>query len=238
MEVTPVFLQLYESKMMEEGKSITTISMYIRHLRCIYNHAIDAGFIDRKYYPFGRNKYQTKAPINTKKALTMEQIKSVINYNVVEGTNQQMAKDMWLLSYYCNGMNMKDILNLKFKNIDNETISFIRQKTSSTSQASKPIIVALISQAKEIINRWKQDRKNPDDYVFPILKKIMNEDEKHQVKHQFTIMINKYMKRIGADIGYDKPLTTSAARHSYATILKRSGAPLSKGSLAGLVQKS
>ena len=34
------------------------------------------------------------------------------------------------------------------------------------------------------------------------------------------------MKRIGADIGYDKPLTTYAARHSFATILKRSGAPL------------
>ena len=35
------------------------------------------------------------------------------------------------------------------------------------------------------------------------------------------------MKRIGTEIGYDKPLTTYAARHSYATILKRSGAPLS-----------
>lgn len=34
------------------------------------------------------------------------------------------------------------------------------------------------------------------------------------------------MKRIGDDIGYDKPLTTYAARHSYATILKRSGTPL------------
>ena len=34
------------------------------------------------------------------------------------------------------------------------------------------------------------------------------------------------MKLIGEEIGYDKPLTTYAARHSFATILKRSGAPM------------
>jgi integrase len=54
----------------------------------------------------------------------------------------------------------------------------------------------------------------------------MAAEEKQKVKHQFIKTINKYMKRIGADIGYDKPLTTYAVRHSYATILKRSVAPL------------
>ena len=226
IEITPDFLQKYESKMIAEGKSITTISIYLRHLRSIFNKAIDAGFIDRKYYPFGRNKYQTKAPRNIKKSLTIEQIKSIIDYKVAEGTNQQLAKDMWLLSYYCNGMNMKDILNLKFKNIENESIHYLRQKTSSTSHISKPIIVALIPQAIEIINRWKKRKSNADDYVFPVLKKSMTEDEKLMVKNQFIKTVNKFMKRIGTEIGYDKPLTTYAARHSYATILKRSGAPL------------
>ena len=62
--------------------------------------------------------------------------------------------------------------------------------------------------------------------VFPVLKKSMSEEEKLKVKNQFIKTINKYKKKIGKDIGYDKPLTTYAARHSYATILKRSGAPL------------
>ena len=53
----------------------------------------------------------------------------------------------------------------------------------------------------------------------------MTEEEKQQVKHQFIKSINKYMKRIGKEIGYDKPLTTYAARHSFATVIKRSGAP-------------
>jgi hypothetical protein len=33
------------------------------------------------------------------------------------------------------------------------------------------------------------------------------------------------MKLIGEDIGYDKPLTTYAIRHSFETIIKRSSAP-------------
>ena len=227
MEVTSDFLKNYESHMISEGKSVTTISIYIRSLRSIYNQAIDANMVDRKYYPFGKNKYQPKAPRNIKKALTIEQIKSIIDYKVDEGTNQQLAKDMWLLSYYCNGMNIKDIINLRFSNIENDTLYFERIKTASTNQNPKPIVVSLIPQAKEIITRWKQKKRSTDDFVFPVLKKSMTEDEKAKVKHQFIKTINKYMKRIGIGIGYDKPLTTYSARHSYATILKRSGAPLS-----------
>ncbi len=227
MDVTSDFLKNYENYMITESRSVTTISIYVRSLRSIYNQAIDAEMVDRKYYPFGKNKYQPKAPINIKKALTIEQIKSIIDYNVEEGTNQQMAKDMWLLSYYCNGMNIKDIINLRFSNIEKDTLYFERLKTLSTNRNPKPIIVSLIPQAKEIIQRWKQKKRSPDDFVFSIINKSMTEDEKAKVKHRFIKTINKYMKRIGIEIGYDKPLTTYAARHSYATILKRSGAPLS-----------
>ena len=227
LDVTPDFLRIYEGHMTSEGKSVTTISIYIRSLRSIFNEAIDADMVDRKYYPFGKNKYQPKAPRNIKKALTIEQIKSIIDYKVEEGSSQQLAKDMWLLSYYCNGMNIKDIINLRFSNIENDTLYFDRLKTLSTNQNPKPIVVSLITQAQEIIKRWKQKKRSPDDFVFPIIKKSMTEDEKAKVKHQFIKTINKYMKRIGTEIGYDKPLTTYSARHSYAIILKRSGAPLS-----------
>ena len=65
---------------------------------------------------------------------------------------------------------------------------------------------------------------SPYDFIFNVYKKTMTEEEKQQVKHQFIKSINKYMKRIGKEIGYDKPLKTYAARHSFATVIKRSGA--------------
>jgi integrase/recombinase XerD len=65
------------------------------------------GIIDQKYYPFGKNRYQIKAPRNIKKALTIEQINKIINYEVEEGSTQHFARDIWLFSYLCNGMNIK-----------------------------------------------------------------------------------------------------------------------------------
>ena len=41
----------------------------------------------------------------------------------------------------------------------------------------------------------------------------------------FIKTINKYMKIIGEEIGYDKLLITYATRHLFATLLKRSGSP-------------
>ena len=226
IDISPQFLEKYENSMLECGKSITTISMYIRCLRSIYNDAINDGLIERKHYPFGRKKFQPKAPKNIKKALSINQIKTIIEYEVIEGSNQHLARDMWLLSYYCNGMNIKDILNLKFKNILGDSIHYERQKTISTNPSSKPIIVTLIPEAISIINFWKTENSNDNDYVFDVYKNQMSAETKQKIKHQFIKTINKYMKRIGKEIGYDKPLTTYAARHSYATILKRSGAPL------------
>jgi len=57
-------------------------------------------------------------------------------YKVEEGTNQQLAKDMWLLSYYCIGINIKDIINIIFSNIKNDTLYYERLKTLTTNQIS------------------------------------------------------------------------------------------------------
>lgn len=225
-QVNVDLLREYESKLKSEGKSISTIGIYLRHFRAICNKAIEDGIIDRKQYPFGKNKYQIKAPRNIKKALTISQIKSIIDYKVKEGSTQHFVRDIWLFSYLCNGMNVKDIINLKFKNIKEESIQYDRAKTANTVQNPKPIVIALLPQALEIIGRWGVNSTNENDYVFPVIKKGLSELQRQKDKDQFIQTINKYMKLIGEDIGYDKPLTTYAARHSFATVLKRSGTPM------------
>jgi integrase len=115
---------------------------------------------------------------------------------------------------------------LKFKNIKADTIEYDRAKTSRTIQNPKPIVIALLPLAMEIIETWGSQDRVSENYVFPILKDTMNEVQKHEAKYLFLKTINKYMKRIGEEIGYDKPLTTYAARHSFATVLKRSGTPM------------
>ena len=225
-EISVDFLKDYEMYMKKKGISSTTIGIYLRHLRAIFNKAIEANIVDQQLYPFGKNKFQIKSPRNIKKALSLEQIKKIIDYNVKKDSNQQLARDMWVLSYLCNGMNIKDILNLKFKNLKGDTLYFDRSKTSNTIQNPKSIIVSLLPQAIDIIDRWANKHKEEESYLFPVFNKSMTEEQKAKTKHQFIKVINNYMKKIGIEIGFDKPLTTYTARHSFATILKRSGAPM------------
>ena len=134
----------YEHFMVEEsGKSNATVGIYLRSLRAIFNQAVEENEIEKEYYPFGKRKYQIPATKNTKKALTKEQL-SVLFNSKPKLPQQKKAKDFWFFSYACNGMNMKDIALLKYKDIQDGKIEFYRAKTKLTSKANlKPITVYL-----------------------------------------------------------------------------------------------
>ncbi|TCO07034.1 site-specific integrase [Natronoflexus pectinivorans] len=221
-DVTPKFLSKYENWMLENGKSITTIGIYLRSLRSIYNMQN----IDKSIYPFGEgeNKYTIPTGANTKKALSIDEISSIYNYEAPEYSTKEMAKDYWLFLYLSNGMNVKDFCLLKWSNIDDNILSYKREKTKRSRKKGKLIAVALKPETWSIIKKWGQPSITKDAYIFPHLKPGMTaEDEKATIK-QLTKTINKYMKRIAIELKIDKIITTYFARHSFATVLKRSGA--------------
>lgn len=223
-DVTEEFLNKYESWFIAEGNSKTTASIYLRGLRTIMNLAIEEGVIDRAKYPFGKRRYQLPATRNIKKALTLADVGKIQLYkptNSAEG----MAKDYWLFSYYGNGINFKDIALLKYKNIQREFIVLERAKTSRTARTNgKSIAIFILPVIRAIIKRWGNMDRDPESYIFPILNNSRNPADERRLILQFVKTTNKFMKRIGEDLKFDMPLTTYTARHSCATILKRSGA--------------
>jgi site-specific recombinase XerD len=52
-----------------------------------------------------------------------------------------------------------------------------------------------------------------------------NGEREQRLIQQFTKMVNKYIKTIATDLNINKQVTSYFARHSYATILRNSGAP-------------
>nr|WKN35060.1 site-specific integrase [Tunicatimonas sp. TK19036] len=225
-KVNPDFLHDYERWMISKGSSNTTIGIYLRSLRTILNLAIEEGLFSQEDYPFGKRKYQIPAGRNVKKALTLEDIQKIFDYDP-QTDAEARARDLWLFSYLCNGINMKDIARLKYQNVDNEKITFIRAKTERTSKKNlKPVVAILTLEAKGIIERWGNKPTNPNTYVFDILiNGLTPEKELARVK-QATKTINKYIKRIAKAIGIEKEVSTYTARHSFSTVLKRSGVPI------------
>jgi integrase/recombinase XerD len=151
-DISVEWLKAYERHMLRKN-SPTTIGMYLRCLRTVFNRAIRDGIITRDQYPFGKGKYEIPTSRNLKKALDKDEIRRIIDYNPESGGPEEWARDMWLFSYLCNGINTKDIANLKFRNIDSESITFIRSKTRSSRKLQKPVVVPITERVNEIIQQ-------------------------------------------------------------------------------------
>lgn len=225
LKITPGYLKKYEAWMLNNGKTYTTIGIYMRNLKHIINLAIKDRLI--KHYPFGRDKDKYSIPKgkNTKKALSMDEISQLFNYNA-KNPKIQKSLSYWLFSYLCNGMNMIDIANLKYKDIQGNDLVFIRQKTKNTSNEIPFIRAYLLPEAWDIINQLGNENKDPENFIFPILQPGMTPIEKHNRIKQFIKTINNDLTTIANDIGLDRKITTYFARHSYSTILKRNGTPV------------
>jgi integrase len=220
-DVTPAFLKKYEAHMIEAGKSRTTVGIYLRSLRAIFNRAT----IDKALYPFGEGskKYSIPTGRNIKKALTIEEIAKIVRHPTEPGSFQAMAKDYWIFIYLCNGMNVKDLCLLKWKNINGDILKYKRAKTIRSKRESEEITVSLKGEAKAIIKRWGRPSIAPDAYIFPHIEKGMTAERERRVYQQLTKIINKHMKLIAKELSINKEVTTYFARHSFATILQNSG---------------
>ena len=212
--------------MVAHGKSLTTVGIYLRALRTLCNEAIKQGAMKSSDYPFGKGLYQIPAGRNVKKALTLTDIQKIFSYQPTTEAEGR-ARDIWLFSYLCSGVNLKDICRLRYRNIDGDRIQFVRAKTERTNRSNqKAILVVLTDEAKEIVDRWGTKPVRPDASVFGLIAEGLDPEEERKAIRQVTKIINKYVKRIAAAVGIEQHVTTYTARHSYATVLKRSGAPV------------
>lgn len=226
-DITPAFLEDYESHSLKQGKSPTTVGIYLRNLRAIFNTAKAKGLITADEYPFGKERYQIPAARNVKKALTLAEIERIYNAPTDPGTPADRAKDFWFFSYLCNGMNVKDICRLRWKDIDNDRLTFVRAKTARTKKGSQKSVSAIITpEARAIIDRQGNTDRRSDAYLFNILPPDVTPQRERELVQYLTRSVNKYVKRLAADLGIEKTVTTYTARHSFSTVLKRSGAPI------------
>ena len=170
-DISSDFLKKYHKWMIQEGNSETTIGIYVRSLRAIYNYAVSKGVIKRdENYPFGKGKYIIPAGRNIKKALTQDELAKFYNYRTSPGSSRDQAKDFWFLSYFCNGINFKDIALLKNKNVDGDMLRFVREKSRNAKRGNQAAISCyIVESAREIIDKWRDEKSNPEAYLFNIL---------------------------------------------------------------------
>ena len=228
-EISPIWLDKFENYMTQKkNRSRTTVSMYLRALKTVFNNALSEGEIDTDIYPFyleksNRNGYKIPSVSGVKKALNKVELKKLFEAKAIT-PEQEKAKDFWFFSYSCNGMNIKDIALLRYKDLNDDTIRFLRAKTINTNKENlKPTIIYLNEFTQSIIKKYGSPEKCPNDLIFSIIEDSQIEYKKHTAIKNFTRFVNQHLKVLATSTGITHDVSTYWARHSFATNAIRGG---------------
>jgi len=213
-DMDTIWLKRYEVWLQSQRLAINTLGTRFRHLRVIYNFAIEEKIVKSEYYPFNSFKVSKLSQTTAKRSIQKDEILSVLNYQG-QTPLECFAIDLFTFSYLAAGINFGDIARLTKDNILENRLIYIRKKTQ------KQIKVSLQEQAIKLIQKYSM----PDNpYLFPILSNFhKTEQQKVNRIHKIIAKVNKSLKEIGERLNIPIDLTTYVARHSFATVLKRSG---------------
>lgn len=217
-DIDTIWLTKYEKWLRSKGNKDTTISLMFRTLRSTYNKAINAKCARVSDYPFNEykiNKFNTTTP---KRAIAKTDVLKFKTEVQPMGKRQyiELSKDIFIFSYLCGGINFTDIANLTHENIQSGRLHYIRQKTG------KQIKIGIPQEAMRIIEKYSKIGRG---YLFPILDSKVHKTalQKQNRIHKLLGKVNKNLKLLAAQLGVEANVTTYVARHSFASVLKKSG---------------
>lgn len=210
--ITPFLMQQYEAWLKSSGASLNTISFYMRKLRAVYNQAVERGLTEQ-CYPF-RHVYTGKDK-TAKRAVPMTIIKKVKALDLKDNPSLELARDMFLFSFYTRGMSFVDMANLKTGNLQSGFLVYRRHKTG------QQLTIKWEKCMKELVDKYADSSFG---YLLPIITEAG--DERGQYK-RIQYRINYNLKQVSELAGITPALTMYVARHSWASIAKAKNIPIS-----------
>ena len=253
-ELSPALLSKFKSylhtlhNVREPEKMLhpNTIALNLRIFKTIVNKAVKEGLIKPEKNPF--LSFENKTIKTTKEKLTDEELERIKNLELAEGSRIWDARNIFLFSFYCAGIRIGDLLQLRWMNTTPEgRLIYYMGKNHKKRD------LLLIQPAKEILQLYWKEGAKPTDYIFPLLDNdqpfagaIIPEDKEtlspamkqkliEQVSSK-TSIVNNNLKKIKELAGLNKKLTSHIARHTFAYKAKQAGIP--DGRIKGILAHS
>jgi integrase len=204
----------------KEQKKGRAVSLYTSNIRHIYNLAREEfNDEDREYFPIPYNPFNRfkvpKPPVPKEKALSVEIIQKIIDYEPKRNVNgvsegayhlEEIAKDMFLLSFGMIGMNGADIFEMG--KVKNGVYDYERKKTRDRRDDRARMKVRVEPEMAEIMAKYKSYDKDREMVIAEHYK---------GGSQSFNNSINRGLARIADAIGVER-FSFYSARHSWATI--------------------
>ncbi len=216
-----------------------TVLNNMKRFRTLTRKAVKLGYMSADKDPF--LNYEFHWLPTTKDKLDMVEIDSIINLELEIGSPLWHTRNCFLFSFYCAGIRAGDLLQLRWRNVEGGRLAYQMGKNHKMRD------IILIPQANTILERYNEEGKQRDDYIFPLLDnakpyaKAVTQDQKDTMNVELktslyndisakTAILNNNLKKIAGLAGIKKHLSFHIARHSFAKLAK------DKGTDSGVVQ--
>ncbi len=211
--LTSSVVEQFEAWLRVRGLCANTISFYMRILRAVYNRAVDSGIIEDRQ-PF-RHVY-TGIDKTIKRALPLKSIKKIMSLDLSSAPGLDYARDMFMMSFFLRGMSFIDMAFLRKSDVKHGSLTYRRRKTGQMLK------IRWTQEMQSVVDKYPS---TPTEYLLPILcRKEVNEWNAYR---NASYNINRCLKQIAIKAELDMPLTLYVARHSWASIARSQGVPLS-----------
>lgn len=194
------------------GQSSTTINIRMSHLKALLNAAVNEGKVEFKIFPFRGYKMPAK---NIRDICISKTELAKLRDATFDGVSEKrltVARDLFLLSFYCAGINLTDLMDATF---DKDVLTFIRKKTAHKKTGSDiQVSITIQPEAREIINKYVNEQGN------------LVTGYQYKDYEQFRSFVTKSLNRIGEMLGFEKKLMFYSARKTFVQFGSELGIPL------------
>ncbi|WP_075350486.1 site-specific integrase [Algoriphagus marinus] len=228
--------------MVQSGQSTNGVGIYLRSMSAVYGRAVNRKLVKPESDP--RSGFKIKTARTPKKAIKQEEMKKLDLVDLSKTPFVDESRDMFVFSYYCQGMNFKDMCQLRWdKNIVGDRIFYSRGKTLDffnirmLPRAHGRILAKQREILKEKLEAGQIKNEVAKKLIFRVFDHLTDKQMEsltlvNKVRKQRAKVINAHIRKLAESyLNYDsnqvKLLTFYSARHTYATVLLKHNAPIS-----------
>lgn len=214
--------------MKTEGYATATMNIYLSAVKSSINYGIYKGYIRAEQYPFRRNAYELdkitlpKSVKRDENHLTKTQMQTVWEYF-------KDTKNKWvgafLFSYLHGGMNLADMLALKFDGFYTEEGGFKFKRMKTSGKCDFVTVVPKTDWTDELFSILGITPREGEN----VFKMFANGKSSFATrKADITTYINKTLAKMNGTLHLsEKKISMTFARHTFCTVANKTGMPYS-----------
>lgn len=208
-DITPVLIDGYSRFLkVKKGVGDTTLGMMMSRTRTIINKGVKQQLVWYDVHPF--LNYSISAP-NVREVDLPIEVFNKIRLAQPKEKKLRVAHDLFCLSFYLGGINLIDLLQINFKNVD--VLEYVRTKSRNTTHGTRIISFSIPSQAKDIIDLWMNKNTGRLDFGYKFS------------YPNFSRYLTRSLASLAKELGITEKVVYYSARKSFAQYASEIGIP-------------